>query len=287
MAYKLEPYRGGKLIRFGWPIIVRPLAFFSYRAVLGPMNFPLRFVATTYNLWTDMRWPEREEPLRAFLRASEPDILCLQELTRFTRQVLDEELPRHQRVHDPLAGWETEGNIYWSKALFELVEYGAEDIGLVINPERRLFWVRLKLKGRPETLFVATAHYTWQANPRERAEGMSPRVEEARRTVEELDRLAPDGEAVLFMGDLNDSINPIYRLRDAGLRDCFTAAGLSPRPTHPVPSMATGTPQTLDWQFFRGPLRVMNADAVDFFLGSLAPSDHLPVTATYGWDLPN
>lgn len=247
------------------------------------MSVPLRFVATTYNLWASNRWPEREQPLRAFVRAMRPDILCLQELRAETRALLDEELPAHRRVDDPFEGWLREGNIYWSTALFEWVEHGAEPIGM-LEAARRLFWARLRVKGGDRTLLVSTAHYTWQGNKREREEGFSPRLEQATRTLEALGRLAPESEPVLFMGDLNDAINPIRRLREGGLRDSFTCSGLYPLPTHPARPTAAGSPQVLDWQFHRGPLRVLNTAVVDFYSGDLAPSDHKPVTVTYGWD---
>jgi endonuclease/exonuclease/phosphatase (EEP) superfamily protein YafD len=215
---------------------------------------------------------------------SQPDILCLQELRLHTREVLDAELPNHQRVDDPFEGWLREGNIYWSTAMFEKVTYGAEEIGM-LEPLRRLFWVRLKVKDRDQTILVSTAHYTYQGNPREVEEGISPRLNQARQTILALDRIASGGEAVLFMGDLNDAINPIRYLRKCGLQDSFTASGMASRPTHPALPTAHGrTPQVLDWQFHRGPLRVMKTNVVDFYVDDLAPSDHKPISTTYGID---
>lgn len=245
------------------------------------MDRPWRFVATTYNLWATDRWPERSEPLRGYARLTRPDVLCVQELRPQTRDLLDAELIGHARVDDPFDGWCTEGNIYWSTALFELVEYGAEDIG-TLEPLRRLFWARLRLTGTDDTVLVATAHYTYQGNERERTEGFSPRLEQARRTVAELERLAPGDEPVLFMGDLNDTVNAIRTLRAAGFVDSFTACGAPLQPTHPARPTADGNPQVLDWQFHRGRIRAMNSHVGDYFGGDMAPSDHKPVVATYG-----
>lgn len=246
---------------------------------------PLRFVAMTYNLWATQKWPEREPALRKLLRTFQPDILCVQELRPETRACLDEELPEHGRVDDVFEGWIRQGNIYWSNALFDLVTYGAEDVG-ILESFRRLFWVRLKFKGAGQTLFVSTAHFTYQGNQREREVGISPRLEQARRTAEALNRLAFANEPVLFMGDLNDSVNPIRLLRRSGLQDSFTALGIPCIPTHPVlPSSDWRTPQVLDWQFHRGPLRVFHTTVVDFFAGGVAPSDHKPVITTYGIDV--
>ncbi len=244
---------------------------------------PIRFVVTTYNLWKINRWPQREESLRAFVRLAPPDILCIQELRPQTRDVLDEELRSHARVEDPFEGWTMEGTIYWNERMFEYAEHGAEQIGM-LEELRRLFWARLRVREYNRTILVATAHYTYQGNKREATEGYSPRLDQARSTVTALDRLARPNEPVLFMGDLNDSVNPIKLLRAAGFADSFTGIGRIPTPTHPAVPTATGSPQVLDWQFSRGPIRCLGSEVVDFFVNDIAPSDHKPVSAVYGFD---
>lgn len=87
------------------------------------------------------------------------------------------------------------------------------------------------------------------------------------------------------MGDLNDSANVIRRLRAADYVDSFTASGSPLAPTHPARPTANGTPQVLDWQFHRGPIRAMTSHVGEWFLDELAPSDHKPVVATYGLDV--
>ena len=72
-----------------------------------------------------------------------PDILCVQEFRPVTRDCVDDILVTHQRVEDPFEGWSQAGNIYWHRELFELVEYGVEDIGQ-LEKLRRLFWLRLR-----------------------------------------------------------------------------------------------------------------------------------------------
>jgi endonuclease/exonuclease/phosphatase (EEP) superfamily protein YafD len=246
-------------------------------------TFPHRFVVATYNIWERARWPERREPLQEYLRLTTPDVLCIQELRPETREAIDEALPSHARVEDELPGWTEEGTVYWHRELFDEVEHGAEDLGQY-NQKRRLFWARLRHLPTGRTVLVTTAHFTWQGNPTERETGQSPRVAEARRTVEALDRLAGTDEPVLFMGDLNDSSNAIRVLREGGLTDSFTATGSPLLPTHPARPTAQGTPQVLDWQFHSGPLRALTSHVGDFFLGDVAPSDHKPVVATYALD---
>jgi len=243
---------------------------------------PDRFVVTTYNLWASDRWPERAEPLRSYLELTCPDILCVQELRPATRDLVDTVLTGHDRVKDEFEGWTVEGNLWWSTALFDHVEHGIADLGQ-LSPLRRLFWARLRHRDADRTVLVATAHLTWQGNPRERTEGYSPRLAETQLVIEHLDRLVRPDESALFMGDLNDATNVITLLREGGWTDSFTACGSPLLPTHPARPTAEGTPQVLDWQFHRGPIRAMTSHVADPFTGDIAPSDHKPVVATYGF----
>jgi len=136
---------------------------------------PPRLSIVTYNIWMTERWPARAPALERFLKLFTPDLLCLQELQKTTQGFLDEQLADYSRVHDPLPGWTSEGNIYWKKNLFEQVEHGAEEVGH-IEPERRLFWARLTLKQTHKTLFVSTAHLTSPRRKEEAETGISPRV---------------------------------------------------------------------------------------------------------------
>ncbi|MGR6034496.1 MAG: endonuclease/exonuclease/phosphatase family protein [Candidatus Nitrosoglobus sp.] len=240
-----------------------------------------RFVVCTYNLWNDERWPDRKESLRQFIILHQPDILCLQELCLQSRDLLDQILETHQRVNDPFEGWTREGNIYWNRSLFDLVEYGAEEIG-TLEQWRRLFWVRLQPQATDApTLLVATAHYTWPGNSKERIDRINVRIAQALNTVEALDRLAAPTSALLFMGDLNDHYSPLQVLQEAGLTNCFTALGRTPQVTRPTIPTAVHTPEVVDWMLHRGPLQPMNCDIVDFFVGDVAPSDHKPLLVTY------
>ena len=72
--------------------------------------FPTRLSFVTYNLWMTERWPARAPALQSFLDLFAPDVLCVQELQSATQDYLDAALQDHERVHDPLPGWTTEGN---------------------------------------------------------------------------------------------------------------------------------------------------------------------------------
>lgn len=245
------------------------------------MSTSFRFVVCTYNLWKDERWPDRQQPLRQFITLHQPDILCVQELRSQSRALLDQALATHQRINDPFKGWTRESNIYWNPSLFEPLEHGTEEIGL-LEQWRRLFWVRLRPKltaGPP--LLVATAHYTWPGNSKERRDGINVRIAQALNTVEALNRLADPSSPLLFMGDLNDHYLPLKVLQKAGLIHCFAALGRIPQVTRPAFPTDAHTPEVVDWMLHRGPLQPMTCDVVDFFVGDIAPSDHKPLLATY------
>ena len=248
--------------------------------------FPTRISLVTYNLWNTQRWPLRQPALEQFVHLYHPDVLCIQELRAETQAFLDQSLPEHERVHDDLPGWTCESNIYWKHDLFQEVAHGAKDVGMV-EEHRRLFWVRLKLQGQGRTIFVSTAHYTYQAHPAEVETSLSPRLEQTRRTVAALQRLVGENEPAFFMGDLNDPIHPPRILHEAGYVSCFGGLGIVCPPTmpcYPTKNVAAGrssASQTLDWLVSNQHARPIAAQSPHCYHGDVAPSDHWPVLAVY------
>jgi endonuclease/exonuclease/phosphatase family metal-dependent hydrolase len=247
----------------------------------------MRLSFVTYNIWNTERWDKRAPALRKFLETFDPDLLCLQELRPESRQLIDETLASHQRVDDAFPGWTTESNIYSRKSLFEAVEHGAEDVGILEPGQRRLFWTRLKLRASGQTVLVATAHLTHQRHEKEAATGMSPRVGETRRIIAALERLNRPGEPAFFTGDLNDPIHPPHLLHAAGYASCFASLGLQPPPTfkcYPTAGVQPGEPvsnQCIDWIVANGEARAIAATVPHFYYEDAAPSDHWPVQAVY------
>jgi endonuclease/exonuclease/phosphatase family metal-dependent hydrolase len=244
----------------------------------------LRLSIITYNIWNTERWPEREPSLRAFVRTFKPDVLCLQELRPETRDSLDDAMPAYDRVRDDFPGWLKESTIYWRADSLEEVEHGAEDVGL-IEPDRRLFWVRLQADQRSGTLLVATVHLTYQGHPAETESGRSPRVLQTRRIISALRGLAREDEPVILTGDLNDPYLPMRMLLAAGYPNCFAGLGIPTEPTHPSYPTAGVAPrhaaQTIDWIVSNQHARAVAAQVPHFYHGDLAPSDHWPVLAVY------
>lgn len=248
------------------------------------------FVAMTYNLWGDAHLAERGPALRALLRTRPPDVLATQELRPASRDLVDAELPGHDRVVDDHPGWAGQSNLWWRRELFTLLAYGLRDVG-IRDPTAGLFWVRLRAADGT-VLVVATAHLTWPGHAEERATGVNQRIPQARAIVTALDELAGDGPC-LFTADVNDIGGPLWELGNAGFLDSFTALGSPSPPTHPVVPLpfrsGRGTrlspvqspAKAIDWLFSRGALRPRTSEVVEFFHDGSAPSDHKPVVATY------
>ena len=247
--------------------------------------FPLRVSMVTYNLWGSEKWPEREPALRLFGERYRPDVLCVQELTTESRACLDAVLPSHHRVEDPFTGWATEGNIWWSDELFDLVEYGAERFTTDEASDQRMFWVRLAPKDRPQTFFVGNVHLS-APGPVEIGEGRSERVSEIKRVIDHLRRLVQEDEPATLMGDFNDSLAPLSHLFVAGYHSCWAKLSQIPPPTMPafpdrVLAMGFATNFVFDWIVANGMTRPLSASCPQVYSGYVPPSDHWPVQAVY------
>ena len=247
---------------------------------------PTRISLITYNLWLTQRWPARAPALERFLTLFTPDVLCVQELQRPTQEFLDQILSGYARVHDPFPGWTTESNIYWASTAFERVEQGAEAVSH-LEPERRLFWVRLRVKPSQKTIFVATAHLTTARHREEAETGASPRVRQLNRIAGELTRLVREGEPAFFMGDMNDPWHPQRILMQAGFVSCFAALGMQSPPTfqcYPTANVQPGEQtitEAIDLIVANKHARAIAASVPQCYAGDLTPSDHWPVQAIY------
>lgn len=257
-----------------------------------------RISVMTFNMWKVANypgnWPQRRLPLVECLTTFTPDILCVQELHPLFHDVIVEAMPSHAYVKDEFTGWQNEGNIYWNSNLFDMVEYGVSDVGMM-EPLRRLFWVLLRTKSSKDIpnqqILVSTAHFTWEGHAQECKTDVNLRKQQAQRTVtalEDLQQKFGDSHlAVLFMGDLNEGFHPRRILREAGFVDCFSALRLPCLPTHPQRPSASEEEilcdSTLDWIMQNNYARPLLANVLRNLLctGGYSVSDHCPVMCIY------
>jgi endonuclease/exonuclease/phosphatase family metal-dependent hydrolase len=251
---------------------------------------PTRLSFITCNLWRTDKWPARAPALERLVTLFNPDVLCVQELQPATQAFLDRTLNGHARIHDAFPGWTNEGNLWWSKALFDLRDFGAAEVEQ-LEPERRLFWARLALRSATaRSVLVATAHLTAPKRSEEPETGVSPRVRELKAICAELERLVGPGEPAFFMGDMNDAWHPQHALKKIGFVSCFAALGLQSPPTfHCYPTAGTepGEPtltEAIDLIAANRHARAIAASVPQVFAAEHAPSDHWPVHAVYQID---
>ncbi len=248
--------------------------------------FPARMSIVTYNLWGTERWTERSPALRLFCTTYVPDVMGVQELSVESRALIDEALPDHARVEDGFPGWTTEGNIWWNDGLFELITHGAEDIGIAAPGDRRLFWVRLRLRDRPRTLWVGSVHLTAADTRKELDEGWNSRVDEAKRAIDALGRLVEADEPAFLVGDFNDALAPLALLFGSGYHSCFAKLAQLPPSTMPAFSdrllrYGFASSFVYDWIVANDQARPVSASSPHVFADHVPPSDHWPVHAVY------
>ena len=246
----------------------------------------MRLNIITYNIWNTERWEFRSAALGRFLELFDPDVLCVQELMPKTRDFIDGVLSGHDRVHDRLAGWNRESNIWWRRSMFSEIEHGAEEADIADSKHRRLFWARLESEADAQSVLVSTAHLSHQRASHELKTGQSPRVGETNRIIAALKRLAHAREPVFFMGDFNDPAVAPTLLHEAGYPSCFAVLGIPPDPTFksPTADIAPGKfvmNQAVDWIVANRHARPIAACVPRFYLKDSAPSDHWPVQAIY------
>ena len=256
------------------------------------MTAPLTFIAQSHNLWGDHHAEGRVEAMRALYERRAPDLLATQETRAWSREILDAAMPGHERVHDDFAGWESQSNLWWNSELFSEVEHGAEDVG-IHDANARLFWVRLRVVGEERTILWTTAHLSYSGNAVEVETGVNQRTPQAHRVTEELARLALPDEPVFFASDTNAIATAIWGVGNAGDIDSFRALNKHGPPPHPVvpnpfrdvvatPKSPIASPhKTIDYIFFRGPVRPRSAEVVEFFHRGISPSDHYPVASAF------
>lgn len=257
----------------------------------GPLGTST-FTVMTFNLWGANHWDLRSAGVAELMRIRRPDVLCVQELTKSARDVIDAALPGHERPDGDHPGWSHASTIWWREELFTSVEHGLEEID-TLEDDRGLFWTRLRPRSHAsQDLVVSTAHLSWQGHGPELDDLVNRRLPQARQVVDHLARLSPGGP-VLFTADLNDVSPAQHELARGGFCDSFAALGQAMPATSPVPaSLSYGGHWTVakqlvraasgfDVLFSRGPVHVRGSEVVDFFHEGRAISDHHPVQATY------
>ncbi len=218
---------------------------------------PRPFVALTYNVGNGLASPER---LALALRASQADLIGLQELTVSQAAALDATLT-DVYPYRALFGRGIPGKGLLSRFPFIELKH------LEFHPHRPDLHVVVERGGAP--MHVLVVHppppAPWTLNARGRQ-------------FRRLKAMVDMDDPVLLLGDLNMMRwDQQYRmLRAAGLRDAFFTAGRGPRLTYPT---RRGTLPLIPMVRLDYILHSSELTALDAWVGTDAGSDHLPLFA--------
>merc|ERR1719506_120187 len=277
-----------------------------------------KYSIVSLNTWGEHeRTTQRKKALVRFISTFTPDIVALQEHTCFTNSCIAEAMDvggdgcvsvnqlydwvqedganpavgddgkRFDNQRNP-TGWRQESNIYWNKHLFEKVDHGCLDVGIV-EEFRGLFWVRLRVRETAEDLLIATAHLTWQGSRADQNENdIDPRRNQMRQCADALkshERL--HDIPLIFTGDFNCGWFPpkIFKEEMPHMENCFTGLNMPYQVTHPCRPTGsaeedTCIDQVLDWIFYdTRSIRPLAASIPKTMVDGKqqAISDHMPI----------
>ena len=162
---------------------------------------------------------------------------------------------------------------------------GAEEVGH-LESERRMFWVRLRLKPSATT-YSSRRHMLTAARNRDEAEtGLSQGCDNSNESSTNYAAVR-QAEPAFFLGDMNDAYHPQRILKQAGFVSCFAALGMQSPPTfqcYPTANVQPDEPtvtEAIDLIVANRYARAIAASVPQCYCEDTAPSDHWPVQAVY------
>ena len=262
--------------------------------VLSMMTYNLKFASPTF----EPAWDVRKEWQVDLIREYKPDVLGTQEGLKEQIDYLAKQLPEYVVVGEGRKGGDDDEHmaIFFRRDKFRLRELSSFQLsetphiigsGPEVNP-RMVTWTRLALINQPpegekgpypedyrghwentREFYVFNTHYF---NSRE--EGLA-RLNASKLILEKINELDRFGEwqeprPVILMGDFNCRPgSPPYEVLVAG------EGSLGP---HEDKLFDTSKDHNdIDWILYKGDLRVLKYEEVDFNVEGIYPSDHKPI----------
>lgn len=248
----------------------------------------------TFNIRTaigrdgDNVWPRRKELVAEAIRASDPDVLGLQEALTEQIDFLQSEMPEYRWVGVDRGlnggiGLSEATPIFYKYGALVPIESGTFWLSDDPNPptqrrrvSRIVTWARFHHIETRRQLYVYNTHFTTRRGPRQlrSAEQINARIAEL-----------PADSVVVVMGDFNAvaETGETWRVATSdGLRDAWVIAEKREGP--PLTSNGfypplAGREGRIDWILVGGPVSVKRAVTVLHSMDGRWPSDHYPVAA--------
>ena len=229
-------------------------------------------------------WENRRELLVETIRRSDPDVVGTQEMFDSQGQYIAERLPhyawfgvsRRGNHEDEHMGvfykrgklFPLESGTFWLSETPSVPGSMSWDVSL----PRIVTWARFRESSGRE-FWLYNTHFP------HRREDAAARYECAKVIAADIERRVPAGADLILMGDFNSAADSdVHELLTQSLQDSRATAGRK-LGVETTSSRWTGEKEgrRIDWILYRGALRPLLNETVEFHRGKQYPSDHYPV----------
>ena len=252
---------------------------------LRVMTFNVRFPNSEDG---ENMWENRRDLLADTIRRHDPDVFGTQEMYQSQGDFIVERLPRYEWLgvgRDGDHEGEHMGVFYKTDKLYPLESgnFWLSETPTVpaseswnVSLPRMVTWVRFRQADGEEFWFYNT-HFP------HRAEDGSARFEASKVIAADIAARVPSNARVILIGDFNSAADSdVHELLTKKMQDAWETAR-SKKGTETTSSRWTGQTEgrRIDWILYRGSLRPLSAETINFQRRGRYPSDHYPVYAEF------
>ncbi len=249
------------------------------------MTFNLRFPNPEdgFNIWEN-----RKELVADTIRRYDPDVFGTQEMYESQGDYIAEQLPRYRWLGIGREG-DHDGEhmgVFYKKDKFFPVESGnfwlsetptvPASMSWNVSLPRMVTWVRF-LDNQGEEFWFYNTHFP------HRAEDAAARFEASKVIAADVAKRVPSGARLILVGDFNSSADSdVHELLTKTLTDTWSSSPTK-RGTETTSSRWTGQTEgrRIDWILYRGAVKPLSIETVNYQLRGRYPSDHYPVYAEF------
>jgi endonuclease/exonuclease/phosphatase family metal-dependent hydrolase len=261
------------------------LAFCASAETLRFMTFNVRYPNPGDG---ENRWEARRDMFIETIRGRDPDLLGTQELFHLQGQYIVEKLPEYKWFGISRRGNQQDEymGVFYKESRLRLVESGnfwlsetpdkPGSVSWDMSLPRMVTWGLFEIRGAGRRLYFYNTHLA------HRREDENARMNSVRLIRERYSRLPKDVPFILG-GDFNAPAGgEVYKVLEGDLKEVWATAPhrFGPDGTFGgFKGVTTGA--RIDWIFYRGLQKVLQAETVTVNENGRYPSDHYPVFAIF------
>ncbi len=252
---------------------------------LKVMSFNVRYPAKSDGT---NQWEFRRDVLVNTVREKAPDVMGTQELFYEQGQYIAEKLPEYAWFGVSRRGNREDEHmgVFYRKDRLKLVDSGnfwlsetpdtPGSMSWNVSLPRMVTWAVFEIAGTGKRFRYFNTHFA------HRREDEDARLRSARLILERVEKLPADMPFIMT-GDFNAPAGgEVYKIFAGSMREAWAGAERRTGPDGTFNGFkGTGTGPRIDWIFFRGPVRVVEAETVTRNEDGRYPSDHFPVFAVF------